>query len=108
MIKYLNGDIWRVKLYPVRGSEQDGIRPCLIISPNSMNKHLQTIIVAPLTSSTREWPTRVNILVDNVQGQVCLEHLRSVSKERFLQKITVAKDLEMADVRRRLQAIFQE
>ena len=100
------GEIWKVKLYPIRGSEQDGIRPCLIVSPNSMNKALQTIIVLPLTRSLKEWPTRVPILVKKIQSQACIEHIRSVSKERFLEKISHANDNEMAIVRKHLAAVF--
>lgn len=108
MIKFLNGEIWKVKLYPVRGSEQDGIRPCLIVSPNSMNKSLQTVIVIPLTTSFKDWPTRVDILVQNLNCQACIEHIRSISKERFVEKIGVVSDLEMADIRKHLNAVFVE
>jgi mRNA interferase MazF len=108
MIKFLNGEIWKVKLYPVRGSEQDGIRPCLIVSPNSMNKSLQTVIVIPLTTSFKDWPTRVDILVQNLNCQACIEHIRSISKERFVEKIGVISDIEMADIRKHLNAVFVE
>lgn len=106
MIKYQNSEIWKVKLYPVRGSEQDGIRPCLIVSPNSMNQALQTIIVVPMTTSLKDWPTRVSIFINNIESQACIEHIRSVSKDRFIQKISTATDIEMADVRKRLNAVF--
>jgi mRNA interferase MazF len=100
------GEIWKIKLYPARGSEQDGIRPCLIVSPNSMNAALQTIIVVPLTTSMKDWPTRVNILVKKNPSQVCIEHIRSVSKERFVEKIAVISEIEMAAVRKHLNAVF--
>ncbi len=108
MTKLLNGEMWKVKLYPVRGSEQDGIRPCLIVSPNSMNKSLQTVIVIPITTSFKDWPTRVGILVKNTPSQACVEHIRSISKERFSEKLGTASEIEMADVRKRLNAVFSE
>lgn len=108
MTKLLNSEIWKVKLYPVRGSEQDGIRPCLIVSPDSMNKSLQTVIVIPLTTSFEDWPTRVNILVKNIPSQACVEHIRSISKERFSEKLGAVSEIEMADVRKRLNAVFSE
>ena len=108
MTKLLNGEIWKVKLYPVRGSEQDGIRPCLIVSPNSMNKSLQTVIVVPLTTSFKEWPTRVSVLVKNIPSQACIEHNRSISKERFSEKLGSATEIEMASVRKHLSAVFSE
>ena len=100
------GEIWKIKLYPVRGSEQDGIRPCLIISPNSMNKALHTVIVVPLTTSFKDWPTRVNILVNKTQSQACIEHIRSVAKERFIEKLGALSDIEMASIRKHLNAVF--
>lgn len=99
-------EIWKVKLYPTRGSEQDGIRPCLIVSPNSMNRALQTVIVVPLTTSPKDWPTRVNIEVKGIQSQVCIEHIRSVSKERFIEKVTTISATEMATIRKHLSAVF--
>jgi mRNA interferase MazF len=103
---HLNGEIWKVKLYPIRGSEQDGIRPCLIVSPDSMNKSLSTLIVLPMTTQLRDWPSRVEINFDNKIGQACIEHIRSVSKDRFLEKLGMASDIEMAIAQKHLQATF--
>jgi mRNA interferase MazF len=102
------GEVWKIKLYPVRGSEQDGIRPCLIVSPNSMNKALNTVIVIPLTRSKKDWPTRVSINVSGIESQACIEHIRSVSKERFLEKICTVSREEMATTRKHLVATFVE
>lgn len=102
----LVSEIWKVKLYPVQGSEQDGVRPCLVMSPNSMNKALQTVIVIPLTTSHKDWPTRANLLVNKIQSQACIEHIRSVSKDRFVEKTGEATYIEMAMVRKKLNAIF--
>lgn len=104
---YLNGEIWKVKLYPVRESEQDGIRPCLIVSPDSMNKALSTVIILPMTTSKRNWPTRVDIELDGKTGQACIEHIRSLSKSRFQEKLGSASEEEMATVRKSLQSTFQ-
>ncbi len=103
---HLNGEIWKVKLYPARGSEQDGVRPCLIVSPNSMNNSLSTLIVLPMTTQLRDWPSRVEINFDNKIGQVCIEHIRSVSKERCTEKLGQASDIELAIVQKYLQATF--
>lgn len=103
---FLNGDIWKIKLYPVRGSEQDGVRPCVIVSPNTMNDALSTIIVIPLTSQLKNWPTRIEVMLDNINGQVCIEHIRSVSKERFIEKLGSVTDIELAIIQKRLQATF--
>lgn len=103
---YLNGEIWKVKLYPIRGNEQDGIRPCLIVSPDSMNKSLSTLIVLPMTTQLRDWPSRVEINFENKIGQACVEHIRSVSKERFVEKLGTVSDIEMSIVQKHLQATF--
>lgn len=101
-----SGEIWKVKLYSVRGSEQDGIRPCLIVSPDSMNSALNTIIVVPLTTAFKEWPTRVGLVVNQTPSQACIEHICSVSKERFSDKLGTVSEIEMAAVRKHLLAVF--
>lgn len=105
-MKFQRGDIWSIKLYPVRGSEQDGVRPCLILSPDTMNKSLKTLVVAPLTRSQKDWPTRVNVKVKDDLGQVCLEHIRSVSKERLLKKICKTSAVEFGLVSKHLVSMF--
>ncbi len=101
-----NGEIWKVKLYPARGSEQDGVRPCLIISPDSMNKALQTVVVLPMTRSEKDWPSRVPIKLNQETGQACIEHIRSVSKERLIEKIGSANEMEMAKTYKHIHAMF--
>ena len=103
---YLNGEIWKVKLYPVRENEQDGVRPCLIVSPDSVNQALGTIIILPMTTSKKNWPTRVGIDLDGISGQACIDHIRSVSKSRFQQKLGNASEKEMATIRKTLQSTF--
>lgn len=105
---YQSKDVWKVKLYPVRGNEQDGLRPCLIISPNSMNSQLATLIVAPLTTSLKNWPTRINLAINDLKGQVCLEHIRSVSKERFVDKVGSLSTIEYSMVLKHLRSMFEE
>ena len=103
---YQNGDIWKVKLHPVRDSEQNEIRPCLIVGPNSMNDTLNTIIVLPMTTSKKDWLTRIDIQLDDKEGQACDEHIRSLSKSRFHEKLGKAKEEEMATVHKTLQSTF--
>ena len=101
-----NGEIWKVKLYPARGSEQGDVRPCLVISPNSMNKALQTVIVLSITRSVKDWPSRVRIKLNEEIGQACLEHIGSISKERLIEKIGTANEIEMAQTYKLIQATF--
>jgi mRNA interferase MazF len=103
---YLNGEIWKVKLYPAKESEQDDVRPCLIVSPNSMNDSLNTIVILPMTTSKKNWPTRINIELNGKSCQACVEHIRSLSKSRFEEKLASASCEEMATVRKTLQSTF--
>ena len=102
----LSGEIWKVKLYPATGSEQDGVQPCLIVSPDSMNKALNTVIVLPMTRSLKDWPSRVTVHLNKQEGQVCIEHVRSVSKQRLVEKLGKANDIEMAKIYKHLHAVF--
>ena len=81
------GDVWHVLLDPIKGSEQAGQRPCIIVSPESMNEQLDTIIVVPMSTQKRDWPTRVDIDFLDVSGQALCEQIRTVSKKRLTKKL---------------------
>ena len=80
-------EIWLVSLEPTIGSEIKKTRPCVIVSPDEINKLLRTVIVAPLTSTIRNYPTRVSILFPTRQSSIALDQLRSVDKSRLLRKL---------------------
>ncbi|MCU0373872.1 MAG: type II toxin-antitoxin system PemK/MazF family toxin [Chitinophagaceae bacterium] len=73
-----------VNLDPTVGSEMQKTRPCLIVSPDEMNKHLQTIVIAPVTSSAKPYPTRVKVTGENITGWVVLDQIRTVDKLRII------------------------
>lgn len=73
-----------VNLDPTLGSEIQKTRPCVIVSPNEMNKHLNTIIIAPMTSSLKEYPTRVAVNHNSKKGMIALDQIRTVDKKRIL------------------------
>lgn len=73
-----------VNLDPTLGSEIQKTRPCVAISPNEMNKHLNTIIIAPMTSSLKEYPTRVAVNHNSKNGMIALDQIRTVDKKRIL------------------------
>ncbi|MGV3600138.1 MAG: type II toxin-antitoxin system PemK/MazF family toxin [Dyadobacter fermentans] len=79
-------EIYFVSLDPTLGSEIRKTRPCLIISPNDLNDHLNTVIVAPLTTTLRKYPTRINCHVDGKDGQIALDQLRTIDKVRLHKK----------------------
>ncbi len=80
-------EIYLIKLDPTQGSEIKKTRPCIIISPNEMNKYLDTIVIAPLTSSIRNYPTRVTINFQNRIGQIVVDQIRTVDKSRLVKKL---------------------
>ena len=76
-------DIFFIELDPTIGSEINKTRPCVIISPDEMNNALNTVIVAPLTSTIRNYPMRINCIVQGKQGQIALDQLRTIDKYRL-------------------------
>lgn len=80
-------DVWLVALNPATGAEIQKTRPCLVISPNEMNLHLRTAIVAPMTTTQRPYPTRVAVTFQGKHGQVALDQLRAVDRERLVRKL---------------------
>ena len=73
-----------VNLDPTLGSEIQKTRPCVVVSPNEMNKHLNTIIIAPITSILKEYPTRVAVNHNSKKGMIALDQIRTVDKKRIL------------------------
>jgi|SRR5690606_2367997 len=80
-------DIYWVNLDPTVGSEIKKTRPCIIITPSFSNKILNTILVAPITSTIRNFPMRVSITLKNKNGQIALDQIRCVDKRRLFDKI---------------------
>ncbi len=75
--------IWLVSLNPTQGSEISKTRPCVVISPDVVNKSLNTVLVAPLTSKIKKYPTRVNSILQEKEGQIALDQIRAVDKSRL-------------------------
>ena len=80
-------DVFIISLNPTRGAEIKKTRPCLIISPNEMNDHISTVIVAPMTSKGRNYPSRVACKFQRTQGQIVLDQIRTVDKARLIKKL---------------------
>ena len=101
-------EIYLVNLDPVIGKEIKKTRPCLIVSPNEMNHHIATVIIAPMTAKIRNYPSRVKCKFKNKFEQVVLDQLRAVDKKRLVKKLgTIGVDVQkkVLDV---LQEIFTE
>ncbi len=79
--------VWLVWLDPTQGSEIRKTRPCLIISPEETNRYLRTVIIAPMTTAERPYPTRVALTFQGRRGQVALDQLRAVDQQRLVRKL---------------------
>lgn len=77
------GDVYIVPLDPSKGSEQKGTRFCSIVSPDSMNQSLNTVIIVPLSSKKKDWPTRVDTEFKEINGQALCEQIRTIDKKRL-------------------------
>lgn len=80
-------DIYLVNLDPTIGSEIKKTRPCLVISPDDMNDHIATVIIAPMTTKGRPYPTRVACQFAGQTGQIVLDQLRTVDKRRLIKRL---------------------
>jgi len=80
-------DVFLVTLDPTQGSEIQKTRPALIISPDEMNRHIQTVIIAPMTTKSRPYPTRIACRFQGQEGQVVLDQIRTVDKSRLIKKM---------------------
>ena len=81
------GDVYLIELDPTRGSEIRKIRPCLVISPDELNQHLQTVIVAPMTTGGQAYPWRVRCRFRDRAGFVAMDQLRTVDSERLSRRL---------------------
>ena len=101
-------DVYIVVLDPTVGSEIQKTRPCLIISPDEMNHHIATVIVAPMTTKGRPYPTRVACTFQGKEGQVVLDQIRTVDKSRLARKLGKINEETQIEVLSVLNEMFSE
>ena len=80
-------EVYLVNLDPTIGSEIKKSRPCLVISPNELNRYIATVIVAPMTTKGRDYPSRVSCVFQGKQGQIVLDQIRTVDKARLVKRL---------------------
>ena len=95
-----------VNLDPTLGSEIQKTRPCVVVSPNEMNKHLNTIIIAPMTSSLKEYPTRVVVNHNSKKGMIALDQIRTVDKKRILKVLGKLNKTEIQSIKEVLKEML--
>lgn len=87
MSQPLRDEVWLIRLDPSLGAEIRKTHPCLVISPDEMNEPLRTVLVAPMTTAVRNYPTRVSLKFRGKTGQIALDQIRAVDRERLLRKL---------------------
>ena len=97
-------DVFLISLNPTRGSEIRKTRPCLIISPDEMNDYIRTVIVAPMTTKGRPYPSRVSCAFQGKRGQVVLDQIRTVDKTRLVRRLGTISP----SVQRKVLDVLQE
>lgn len=99
-------EVWLVSLEPTIGSKIKKTRPCVIVSPNETNRLLKTVIVAPLTSTIKKYPTRLEIIFQNQPSSIVLDQIRTIDKSRLIKKLGVILTPEAKAVAEILVAMF--
>jgi mRNA interferase MazF len=99
-------EVYLVELDPTVGSEIQKPRPCVVISPDEMNQVIRTVIIAPLTSTGRPYPTRVDCRFQRKSGQVVLDQIRTVDKSRLIKRLGHLEDPAQSAILETLAELF--
>ena len=99
-------EIVLVNLDPTIGSEVKKTRPCLILSPDEMNRHIQTIVIAPVTSSSKNYPTRIELQGKTTKGWVMIDQIRTIDKRRILKVFHKISEEEIKNVKTVIRETF--
>jgi mRNA interferase MazF len=101
-------DVLLISLDPSKGSEIKKTRPCVVVSPNEMNKYIKTIIVAPMTSKIKNYPTRIPVIFDDKEGSIVLDQIRTIDKSRIIKKLGAIDNKTIILVLEVLRNMFSE
>ena len=99
-------DVFLIRLDPTQGREIRETRPCVIISPDEMNLHIDTVIIAPMTTKGRPYPTRVPVRFKGKSGQIVLDQIRTVDKIRLVKRVGKIDELTRTQVLTLLAELF--
>ena len=97
-------DVFLISLDPTIGHEIKKVRPCAVISPDEMNRHIQTVIIAPMTSQSHTYPSRIPVRFQRKNGWIVLDQLRTVDKRRLIRKLGHLNQKTI----RRIKALIKE
>ena len=100
------GEVWLANLDPTVGSEIQKTRPCVVVSPDDMNDHLRSVIVAPMTTGARPAGFRVALTFQGQQGLILLDQLRTLDRTRLVKRLGALRPATLAGTLQTLQAMF--
>jgi mRNA interferase MazF len=100
------GEVYLIELDPTRGSEIRKTRPCVVVSPDELNHHLRTAVVAPMTTGGHAYPFRVACEFGGTAGRVALDQVRTVDRERLRKRLGVLSPATLRDTLAVLQEMF--
>ncbi len=100
------GEIWLAQLDPTIGSEIQKTRPCVVVSPDDINAHLRTVIIAPMTTGSRPAGFRVPVTFQGKHGLILLDQIRALDRVRLVRRLGALRPTTLALTQRTLQAMF--
>lgn len=100
------GEIWLAQLDPTVGSEIQKTRPCVVVSPEEMNNHLRTVIVAPMTTGSKPAAFRIALTFQGKQGLILLDQIRTLDRVRLVKRLGALRPATVAATLRTLQDMF--
>ena len=101
-------EIYWIDLEPTKGSELQKVRPCVVISPNEMNYNIKTVIIAPLTSTSKKYPSRIEVKLEGRSSWIVIDQIRCVDKSRLREKIGVLEEECIIEVKNIIREMLVE
>lgn len=98
--------IFLANLDPTQGSEIKKTRPCLIVSPDEMNRNLQTVVICPLTTNLNQYPTRVVIKTNEKKGMIIVDQIRTIDKSRIIKPFGTLLNIEIKNIKKVIKETF--
>ncbi|QEE16983.2 type II toxin-antitoxin system PemK/MazF family toxin [Promethearchaeum syntrophicum] len=98
--------VYLLNLDPTVGHEIKKTRPCVVISPDEMNKHLKTIIIAPMTTKSQDYPTRIKIKFAGKMGWLVVDQIRTVDRIRFVKKMGTISSSSIKELKKKVQEML--
>ena len=100
-------EVYLINLDPTIGHEIQKTRPCLVLSPDEMNDNIRTVIIAPMTTKSHVYPTRIPVRFDKKSGWIVLDQIRTVDKARLLKKLGRISSREIAAVKDIIKQMYE-